>query len=60
MTGALALGSGLLLILPLAGLNPFLLDLLTSGFFLASRITSYNVCYTKLLRLFYDGSVNEA
>ncbi len=31
-TGALAAGGGILLILPLAGLDPFLLDVLTVGF----------------------------
>ena len=34
-TGALALGAGMLLLLPLAGLDLFLLDVLTSGFLLA-------------------------
>ena len=43
MTGLLALGSGLLLLLPLAGLDPFLLDVLTSGFFLASYVGSWDI-----------------
>jgi len=43
MTGALALGSGLLLFLPLAGLDPFLLDVLTSGFFLACYVGSWDI-----------------
>ena len=42
-TGALALGAGLLLLLPLAGLDPFLLDVLTSGFLLASYTGSWDI-----------------
>ncbi len=42
-TGALALGAGLLLLLPLAGLDPFLLDVMTSGFLLASFVGSWDV-----------------
>ena len=42
-TGALALGAGLLLLLPLAGLDPFLLDVLTSGFLLASYVGSWDI-----------------
>lgn len=43
MTGALALGAGMLLLLPLAGLDPFLLDVLTSGFLLASYTGSWDI-----------------
>ncbi len=42
-TGALALGAGMLLLLPLAGLDPFLLDVLTSGFLLASYVGSWDI-----------------
>ena len=42
-TGALALGAGTLLLLPLAGLDPFLLDVLTSGFLLASYAGSWDI-----------------
>jgi branched-chain amino acid transport system permease protein len=42
-TGALALGAGTLLLLPLAGLDRFLLDVLTSGFLLASFVGSWDI-----------------
>jgi branched-chain amino acid transport system permease protein len=42
-TGALALGAGMLLLRPLAGLDPFLLDVLTSGFLLASYVGSWDI-----------------
>ncbi len=43
MTGGLALAAGLLLVLPLAGLDPFLLDVLASGFLLASFAGSWDI-----------------
>src|SRR4030067_394732 len=42
-TGALALGTGLLLLLPLAGLDHFLLDVLASGFLLAAYVGSWDI-----------------
>src|SRR4030067_378114 len=42
-TGALALGAGLLLLLPLAGLDLFLLDVLASGFLLAAYVGSWDI-----------------
>ncbi len=42
-TGALAAGGGILLILPLAGLDPFLLDVLTVGFILAVFAGSWDI-----------------
>ena len=41
--GALALGAGILLLLPLAGLDRFLLDVLVSGFLLASYVGSWDI-----------------
>lgn len=43
MTVALALGTGALLVLPLAGLDRFLLDVLTSGFLLAAYVGSWDL-----------------
>ncbi len=42
-TGVLAAAGGILLILPLAGLDPFLLDVLTSGFILAVYAGSWDI-----------------
>lgn len=42
-TGALAAAGGLLLLLPLAGLDPFLLDVLTVGFILAVYAGSWDI-----------------
>jgi branched-chain amino acid transport system permease protein len=42
-TGALAAAAGILLILPLAGLDPFLLDVLTTGFILAAFTGSWDI-----------------
>lgn len=42
-TGGLAAAAGVLLILPLAGLDPFLLDVLTVGFLLAAFTGSWDV-----------------
>ncbi|HEU5359581.1 MAG TPA: branched-chain amino acid ABC transporter permease [Candidatus Deferrimicrobiaceae bacterium] len=42
-TGALALGAGLLLLLPLAGVDLFLLDVLTTGFLLACYVGSWDI-----------------
>jgi branched-chain amino acid transport system permease protein len=41
--GALALGAGILLLLPLAGLDRFLLDVLASGFLLAAYVGSWDI-----------------
>ena len=41
--GALALGAGMLLLLPLAGLDRFLLDVLVSGFLLAAYVGSWDI-----------------
>jgi branched-chain amino acid transport system permease protein len=41
--GALALGAGILLLLPLAGLDRFLLDVLVSGFLLAAYVGSWDI-----------------
>src|SRR5512145_117501 len=42
-TGALAAAGGILLLLPLAGLDPFLLDVLTVGFILAVYAGSWDI-----------------
>ncbi|MGE5188888.1 MAG: branched-chain amino acid ABC transporter permease [Gemmatimonadota bacterium] len=42
-TGALAAAAGILLLLPLAGLDPFLLDVLTVGFILAVYAGSWDI-----------------
>ncbi len=42
-TGALAAGAGLLLFLPFAGADPFLLDVLTTGFVLAVYAGSWDI-----------------
>lgn len=42
-TGALAAAAGVLLLLPLAGLDPFLLDVLTVGFILAVYAGSWDI-----------------
>lgn len=42
-TGALALGAGLLLFLPVAGLDRFFLDVLTLGFLLAAYVGSWDI-----------------
>jgi ABC-type branched-subunit amino acid transport system permease subunit len=42
-TGAIAAAAGLLLFLPLAGLDPFLLDLLTTGFLFAVFAGSWDI-----------------
>ncbi len=42
-TGTLAAAGGLLLLLPLAGLDPFLLDVLTAGFILAAYAGSWDL-----------------
>ena len=42
-TGLLAAGAGLLLLLPLAGLDAFLLDVLTAGFLLAVYVGSWDL-----------------
>src|SRR3972149_1162030 len=41
--GALALGAGRPLLLPLAGLDRFLLDVLASGFLLAAYVGSWDI-----------------
>lgn len=43
MSGAAALGAGMLLLFPLLGLDPFLLDVLTSGFLLALFVGSWDI-----------------
>lgn len=42
-TGALALGAGLLLFLPLAGLDRYFLDVLTVGFLLAAFVGTWDI-----------------
>ncbi len=42
-TGALAAAAGVLLFLPLAGQNPFLLDVLTTGFLLSAFAGSWDI-----------------
>ncbi len=42
-TGALAAGAALLLLLPLAGLDPYLMDVLTAGFLLALFAGSWDI-----------------
>ncbi len=42
-TGTLAAAGGILLLLPLAGLDPFLLDVLTAGFILAVYAGSWDI-----------------